>query len=162
MKIFRKNYLDEREKTESRRITSIAYWIAFWGLVISIMVQLFAFEFNFANIAGEFIVLLVCALYVAVRHARRGIDDNSFIKYSIKTYLIISLAISFLINIPAFLIWYVRHEMLLSDSLLYFAIGIAVSFVLAFGLTVTFGSLTKKRRKKLDEKYSNDDIENPE
>ncbi len=85
-----KNNLDEMQEQELLKIEHNGCWLAFWGLLIAMVVQSFAFgNMDFKTLAGEWIVFMVLALYLAFACARRGIWDRK-LAMNTKTNLIIS------------------------------------------------------------------------
>ena len=84
----RKNNLDERQEQMLLQVEHRGCWLAFWGLLIALTVQ-FVMGSDFANMAGEWIVFMVLAVYLGVACARRGIWDRKF-KPDTKTNLAFS------------------------------------------------------------------------
>jgi small neutral amino acid transporter SnatA (MarC family) len=91
MKLFHK-LLDERQEQETMRIERGAFYVIFFALAISILVQLMVFNLDITHIAGEIIVLFMGAAWALAGYIRRGIWDN-FTKPGIKSYLIYSTAV---------------------------------------------------------------------
>jgi len=163
MKVFRK-YKDEREKNEITRISSIAFWITFWGLLSSIVIKLFIFDLDLIYTATEFIILIVCTIYIVVASYYRGIWDSKT-NPGMKTYLLTSLLITLLVSIPISLIYYIRYVgygITIIDSLRFFAIGFITTLIpMIFAISI-FGTLIKRRQRKLADKYADDDTSQEE
>ena len=86
----RKNNLDEMQEQELLKIEHNGCWLAFWGLLIAMVVQSFAFgNMDFRTLAGEWIVFMLLALYLAVACVRKGIWDRK-LAMNTKTNLITS------------------------------------------------------------------------
>ena len=83
------NHLDEHQEQELLRIEHNGCWLAFWGLLIAIMAQQLIFGLSFARVAGEWIVFMGLAVYIAIASSRRGIWDRA-LKMDLKTNLIVS------------------------------------------------------------------------
>jgi hypothetical protein len=154
MKLFKKNR-DERQEAEERRINSVAFWIAYWGLVAVIIVQLFVFELDITHIAGEFIILCAAGIYMTIAGYRRGIWD-SFTKPGMKSYFAYSFAAVFVLNLPIPLVRYFRYHATVPSCLYSFARNFIILFPLAFAAAAILGALTKRKQKKLAEKYVDD------
>ena len=86
-----KNNLDEMQEQELLKIEHNGCWLAFWLLLISLIVQSIAFgAAQYKIIAGEWIVFIVLALYLAFACLRNGIWDRR-LKADPKTNFLISL-----------------------------------------------------------------------
>jgi len=155
MNIFRKDK-DEREKNEIMRMSSIAFWIAFWGLLVSIVVKLFILDFDLIYAATEFIILILCTIYIVIACYYRGIWDNKT-NPGMKTYLLASLLMTLLVTVPLSLFYIFRYGVTLLDSLRFFLLSFTATFTPMLFVLVVFGTLIKRRQKKLIEKYADDD-----
>ncbi|WP_019849290.1 DUF6773 family protein [Desulfitobacterium sp. PCE1] len=154
MKFFRKN-MDERREFEVTPIANVTVYVAVFGLVAAIIVQLFVLDLNFAYIAGEFIILLVCVIYSLIGHYRRGIWDF-YTKPGMKAYFAYSfVGVSILMGIPILLLYF-KNQASMLDSLWIFARNFIVAFPLVFGLLALLGTFTKKRQRKLAENQYGD------
>ena len=154
MNIFRKAK-DEREKFEIMRISSIAFWITLWGLLISIIIKFFILDLDLVNVATEFIILIVCTIYIVIACYYRGIWDNKT-NPGLKTYLLFGFLIAFVTSILISLIYFIRYETVL-ESLRLFGIGFIVIFVSVSLSLALVGTFIRKRQKKLADKYADDD-----
>ena len=86
----RKSNLDEMQEQALLHVEHNGCWIAFWGLLAAMAIQIIAFQDNdFRMLAGEWIVFMVLAVYLAVGCVRRGIWDRH-IPMNTKTNLIVS------------------------------------------------------------------------
>ena len=86
-----KNNLDEMQEQELLKIEHNGCWLAFWGLLAAIVVQLFVFGAeNFRYLAGEWVVFMALAVYLGEACLRNGIWDRR-LKADRKTNLTISL-----------------------------------------------------------------------
>ena len=83
-----KNNLDEMQEQELLKIEHNGCWLAFWGLLFAMIIQSFALgNMDFKTLAGEWIVFMVLALYLAFACVRRGIWDRK-LAMNAKTNLI--------------------------------------------------------------------------
>ena len=86
-----RNNLDEMQEQELLKIEHNGCWLAFWLLLGAMIVQSIVFRgMSFQTLAGEWIVFMILALYLAFACARKGIWDRK-IPMSNKANLIISL-----------------------------------------------------------------------
>ena len=86
----KKNNLDERQEQIMLQIEHVGCWIAYWGLLISILVQEIVYHGDFRYVLGEWIVFLVLCVYVLAGCIRNGLWDRH-IKPGLKNNAIASL-----------------------------------------------------------------------
>jgi len=85
-----KNNLDEMQEQELLKIEHNGCWLVFWGLLAAMAIQSLAFgTMDFKTIAGEWIVFMVLAVYLAIACVRKGIWDRR-LQMNNKTNLIVS------------------------------------------------------------------------
>ena len=73
----KKSNLDERQEQILLRIEHNGFWLAFWLLIIAMVVQNIASGSDFRLFAGECAILLIISLYVAIECIRNGIWDRT-------------------------------------------------------------------------------------
>lgn len=71
-----KNRLDEMQEQKLLQIEHNGCWLAFWGLLIALVVQIFVYGRDFERIAGEWAVFMCLAVYIAASCFRNGIWDR--------------------------------------------------------------------------------------
>ncbi|MCR4725199.1 MAG: hypothetical protein K5772_07170 [Clostridia bacterium] len=86
----KENNLDERQEQIMLNIEHVGCWIAYWGLLISILVQEIVYRGDFRYVLGEWIVFLVLCVYVLAGCIRNGLWDRH-IKPTMKNNVIASL-----------------------------------------------------------------------
>ena len=86
----KKNMLDERQEQIMLQIEHVGCWIAYWGLLISILVQEIVYHGDFRYVLGEWIVFLALCVYVLAGCIRNGLWDRH-IKPTMKNNAIASL-----------------------------------------------------------------------
>ena len=72
----KKNNLDERQEQIMLQIEHTGCWIAYWGLLISILVQEIAYRGDFHYVVGEWIVFMILCVYVLAGCIRNGLWDR--------------------------------------------------------------------------------------
>ena len=72
----RKNRLDEMQEQKLLQIEHNGCWLAFWGLLIALFVQIFLYGRDFERIAGEWTVFMCLAVYIVVSCLKNGIWDR--------------------------------------------------------------------------------------
>ena len=155
MKRFRKA-VDEREELEVRRIESHAYYVFLLGLGIAIIVQSFVSGVSFEHVVGEFIVLLAGVGWAMVGYYRKGIWDYKT-KLGIKTYVGTGFITALVYLIISTFARYFRSETDLLACLKYAAINSILVFSTVFLFMALYGTVTKRRRKKLEQKFEDAD-----
>ena len=87
----KKSNLDERQEQALLKIEHNGCWLAFWGLLIAMAVQLVINRFgDFKILAGEWFVFMAMCLYISWDCMRNGIWDRK-LKPNAKTNLLASL-----------------------------------------------------------------------
>jgi hypothetical protein len=148
MTINRKNRLDEMQDQKLLKLEEAGFWILFWALSLSILVQLLAGG-SFRQIAGELIVLAIGSIWLAVTTLKNGL----WTRESTPTRKGNALASI----IPAVLIGAVRVYKLIQrgwvqPKSLLIALGISAAvYVLCFGILEFFRAAYSKRRSALDD-----------
>ena len=86
-----KNKLDEMQEQKLLHIEHNGCWFAFWALIVAMFVQMAVFGIeNVREIAGEWIVFMMLALYLAFSCMKNGIWDRK-LEPNLKTNAVISL-----------------------------------------------------------------------
>lgn len=78
-KWYDKQQLDERQEQTLLKIEHRGCWFAFWALLASIFIQSFLYgPADFEQIAGEWIVFMMLALYLIFACMKQGIWDRKY------------------------------------------------------------------------------------
>ncbi|MBR0040755.1 MAG: hypothetical protein IJP64_05190 [Oscillospiraceae bacterium] len=86
-----KNNLDEMQEAKLLQIEHNGCWLAFWGLLAAIVVELFVFGVeNMRYFIGEWVVFMALCVYLGEACLRNGIWDRR-LKADRKTNAIVSL-----------------------------------------------------------------------
>ena len=155
MKLFRK-VLDERQEQEIMRVERTAFWVIFFSLWISVLIQLIVFDFDITHIAGELAVGLIGAIWILIGNFRHGTFDY-FTKPGVKAYILYSsiASVTYALLLP--LRNYIQYGIYFWDSVFRTFAGRFFSFfVFMFVLLSIFGTVSKMRAKKLQKKYEDD------
>lgn len=153
----KKNVVDERERMEMYKVEHYMFWFAFWALLVSIFGQLIFMKASFGQIAGEWTVFMLMAVGTVIGEFRGGHYDyisspgwRSYLAYSVG-------------GTAAFVLLILLNGMLRGyyDSIGDMALAVSVSggimFVLLYVSLSIGGALVKKRRKKLEEEFDDED-----
>ena len=143
----KKNNLDEMQEQELLKIEHNGCWLAFWGLLAVMAIQM-VMGVPGTQMLGEWIVFMVLALYLVIACLRKGIWDRH-LKANRKTNLIVSL----LAGAAAGILITVSNPYLSEplDYVLVAGISGGFTFVLCFIFLSLSMKLYKKRREKLEQ-----------
>lgn len=152
--------LDERQTLEFLRSRKTALWIAYVMLLLSIVIQSWILGLSISYYAGELIIFMVVGIYIIISDIRRGEwSDVSHMQPGIRSYLFWAAGSSVAFSVLYGIIMYMRYQEAEGMKVLLPSVGIFFIsiFLLSFGMLALVGTLTKKRRKKLDESSWNDE-----
>ena len=144
--------VDERQEKELLKVERVGFWGMYWMLFASIMIQEFFMQKGKEEIGAELIVFFAGSAIVVVGCARKGLWSYQSRKVpGVKAYLLYSLCASILggllFGVSSGLRWK-------QASVLGVIAGIACYvgslFVITFISFVIFGTIAKKREKKLE------------
>ena len=140
-----KNNLDEMQEQELLKIEHNGCWLAFWLLLFSMIVQSIAFGgISFKTLAGEWIVFMILALYLAFACARKGIWDRR-IPMNNKANMIVSLIAAAVLGlINAVMIF--RHYQKPVGTLIATALTVVITFIICFATLTLMMKHTEKRK----------------
>ena len=143
----KKNNLDEMQEQKMLKIEHNGFWIAFWGLVVVMILQALAGGY-LDHIMGEAVVLGIVSIYLLVDCLKNGIWDRH-LKPNWKTNLLCSLATGLFMGIFN---WFRfgRHASTLTGQLMPSLISGIFVFLLTLSLLALCSYLYKKRRSTLD------------
>lgn len=146
MKIIKKG-LDELQKQILLGIESRGFWIAFWGSLILLIVQMI-FANNIISVISSWLLFMVLAIYEAVSCLKAGIWNNS-LYISKKRNAFISSIIAICMGVFQFILVSQRGESTYKTIIVLVPV-IAVTFFLCFSAIIIIAKAVKKRRDKLD------------
>lgn len=145
MKIIKKG-LDELQKQILSRIESRGFWIAFWGSLILLIVQMI-FANNIISVISSWLLFMVLAIYEAVSCLKAGIWNSSL--YISKKNTFISSVIAICMGVFQFILVSQRGESTYKTIIALVSV-IAVTFFFCFSAIIIIAKAVKKRRDKLD------------
>lgn len=143
-----KNRLDEMQEQKLLKIEHNGCWLAFFGLLIAIFVQMFLYGKDFKSIAGEWCVFMCLAWYIVVSCLKNGIWDRKFSPEP-KTNLKASLIGGLIAGFAFFCINYHEYRMLWG------AVGTGIFYFFVVSITCLAGlaflsHVYRKRTEKLE------------
>lgn len=143
----KKSNLDEMQEQELLKIEHTGCWLAYWGLLAVMVIQM-VLRVPGAQILGEWIIFIVLSLYICIACMRKGIWDRR-LKANRKTNLVISLLAAIAVTILVVLTNPYLSEPL--DYVLTAGITGGFTFALCFVTLSVCVKLYNKRREKLDQ-----------
>ena len=143
----KKSNLDEMQEQEMLKIEHYGCWMAYWGLLAAMVIQM-VMRVPGAQMLGEWIIFAIMSLYICIACMRKGIWDRR-LKAHWKTNLVISLLAAVAVAVLVILSNPYLSEPL--DYVLTAGLAGGFTFVLGFAALSVSLKLYKKRREKLEQ-----------
>ena len=144
----RKSNLDEMQEQKLLHIESKGYWLAFWGLAASMIIQMIIYGPNCKYMTAEWIVFMVIALYMVAGCIKEGIWDRK-LRPSFKDNIFMSLVAGVIMGVVQFVMSYRNYHKPVGSIAAGIFSGLIVMFLCLIGLTIT-ASIYKKRKDSLE------------
>ena len=140
-----KSNLDEMQEAKLLQIEHNGCWLAFWGLLAAMIVELFVFGVeNMRYFIGEWIVFMVLCVYMGEACLRNGIWDRR-LKADRKTNLTVSLVAGAAAGLIFAAISLVRYHSVSGAIVTFVLLFVFVSLCCFIALSLT----AREYRKKL-------------
>ena len=143
----KKSNLDEMQEQELLKIEHYGCWMAYWGLLAAMVIQM-VMRVPGAQMLGEWIIFVIMSLYICIACMRKGIWDRR-LKANWKTNLVISLLAAVAVAVLVILSNPYLSEPL--DYVLTAGLTGGFTFVLCFAALSIGMKLYKKRREKMEQ-----------
>ena len=143
----KKSNLDEMQEQELLKIEHYGCWMAYWGLLAAMVIQM-VMRVPGAQMLGEWIIFVIMSLYICIACMLKGIWDRR-LKANWKTNLVISLLAAVVVAVLVVLSNPYLSEPL--DYVLTAGLTGGFTFVLCFAALSIGMKLYKKRREKLEQ-----------
>lgn len=145
----KKNNLDEMQEQTLLKIEARGMWIAFYGLLLLMLVQVLINGRQLAaSFMGEGILLFVLSVYIVASCLRHGIWDRR-LRPTPKTNTVLSAitgaAVGVVMGVRSYLDW---HAAVGSVAVFIFCAG--MTFVLCYGAMTVCSKLYEKKKTKLE------------
>lgn len=141
--------LDERQEQALLQVEHKGCWIAFWGLLAAMAIQMVMYGFDLKAIAGEWIVFMVLSVYLASACLKEGIWDRHF-KADPKTNLIVSLFAALVFGGVMLIVYRLRFFADMKIALICAAVSASMVFVLCFAALSIAARSYKKKIQELE------------
>ena len=143
--------LDEMQEQKLLSIEHNGFWLAFWGLLAALAVQMIIGGENVVyNLAGEWIVFMCLCVYMVGACIKNGIWDRK-LKPNLKTNIIVSVIAGVVSGVLSFAISYRNYGDLVS-AIWTGAFVFVFTFALGLAALAVSTSLYKKKVKALEAK----------
>lgn len=153
------NKLDEMQEQKLLQVEHVGVWLAFWGLLLVILVQL-VWGSGLLELAGEWCVFMVLSIYLVVGCMKNGIWDRK-IPANRKANLWTSLIAAILVGIVTAAVFLVRfHDP--ERRIFVVVIGVLAAMALTFAATFALLSLFLRIFRRRVVKLENTDPAEPE
>ena len=149
----RKSKLDEQQERKLLEIESRGCWLAFWGLLLALIVESVVIK-DLRAIIGEWVLFMGLVLYLAISCMRAGIWDRRA-DMSRRTCLLFSLAAGICAGLFLFAFTFARYQKPIG-SLCAGAIGVVFTIALTYLILRLTARATKKRQDELNAEPDDD------
>ena len=148
MKNNRMDKLDEMQNQKLLKLEEYGFWIMFWALVASIVVQIFTGA-GIKEIIGEIVVLLIGSIYLSITALRSGLwtRTSTPTRKGNAITSIIPAVILGMINV----IRLIQKSGITINILLIVAAIMIGAYAACFGILELFRASYNKRRSELDD-----------
>lgn len=151
----RKNQLDEMQEQKLLKIESRGYWLAFWGLGLSLLIQqiIYGPGEGMQYMAGEWIVFMAIAIYLSVACMKAGIWDRK-LQPTFKDNLLMSIGGGLIGGIVMFFASYFKYHKAIGSLAAAIFIFLLIGGICMVMLSISAASYKKKveeMEKELDE-----------
>lgn len=153
MKKIRK-VVDERQELEMLKVEHFGFWIMFWLLFVSIIIQT-GMGASFKQFGVEWGVFMIGCICTSISHLRKGSWDY-YTKPCIKTYLLYSIVSTIIAGVLFGIIKYATIDYFrnnIQDLMISIGIFCVAIFALVFIAMYLTGQYTIKKQKQLEKKY---------
>ncbi|MEN6391217.1 MAG: DUF6773 family protein [Syntrophomonas sp.] len=158
MKLFKK-VVDERQELELLKIEHYGFWILFWGLCISTIVQVIVMDAPFKQVAAEFSILMVGSIGILVGCVMKGQWDY-YTMPNTKTYILTGGIGATIFCLIFAIAKYAKSEYYhnnVNELFVTTMVNFALLFASIFITTAIVGKLVEKKREKLAREYGDKD-----
>lgn len=151
---------DERMVAQSRQINSEGCIILLYGLLVSIIIQIYIMHAQFIQIAGEFIILMAGSIYIVVRSLFMGTDLFSGRKSSQRLIFFQAFVCAVAVSAIQAVSQWAFMQQAPHDILISLGIGFVCAFLSSLAAFELLYFFNKKRQQQLDAKLEQEQDDN--
>jgi len=154
-----KKVVDERQEQELLKIEHIVFWIAFWALFVSYIVQAVFMDVPFQQYLPELVIFLICCVGILIGCVKKG-QWGFFTRPTPKTYVISSAVGSVVFGLIYGIGMYTQYDAWhdqIGLLILTAAILTVFMFAVMYAVSAWVGRMVKNKQKKLADQYSDDE-----
>lgn len=155
-----KKIVDERQEAELQKIEHYGFWIMFWALFAAIWYQIIFVENGIYMMWGEMIALLLGSGAIIAGCLKKGLWNYGS-DPSLKNYMFYSIIFTVLYGVLFAIEKYRKYDYFkdnMKELLISTGIYSVFIFVLLFTILFICGTFVRKRRKKLEDEFKDDDM----
>lgn len=152
-----KNNLDEMQEKKLLQIEHNAFWIAFWGLLAAVYIQIAIGNSGIESLGGEIVMILVLSVYLVVSCVKNGIWDRK-LKPNFKTNIVLSVITGLVVGVFWFFLTYHKYHKIvgsLATGVFMFALICVLTILVLSVMTAAY----QQRKKKLEDESDDENEE---
>lgn len=155
--MMKKNNLDEMQELKLLKIEHRACWLAYWGLLATIILQMLLGHNDFEHLMGEYIVFFALCIYLGIDCIKNGIWDRR-LKPNFKTNLLLSVFSGAVSGLIYFAISYRNYHNLVGSiaTFLFMLLFVTISCLVLLTLTA---KTYQKHKHKMEQDADTDENE---
>lgn len=155
-----KKIVDERQEKDLLKAEHYGFWVMFWGLCAVIMYQILFVDNGITKVLGETAVLLVGGIVVLIVCIKKGAWCYSS-EPTLKNYLFYDVIFTVVYG-AIYAVEKYMHSNYFKENIKMLVISTGIysvfTFVLLFAVLFICGTFVKRRRKKLEDEFEDDDM----
>ena len=148
--------LDERQEQVLLKLEHNCCWIAYWGLLISMLLQVILYGFDPTRLAGEWCVFMALCIYLLYACLKNGIWARR-LKPNAKNNILVSAITAVAFGAVTAMGICSRFEAEALDFVIAFGGTAVVTFALCFAALSITARVYKKKQAKLEAEESDDE-----
>ncbi len=145
----KKNNLDEMQELKLLKIEHRGCWLAYWGLLATIILQMLLGHNSFQNLMGEYLVFFALCIYLVIDCIRNGIWDRR-LKPNFKTNFLLSGFAGTVSGLIYFIISYRNYHNLFGSiaTFLFMLLFVSISCLVLLTLTAKMYQTHKNKMEQ--------------
>ena len=151
-----KNRLDEMQEQKLLHIEHNGCWFAFWALLVAMFVQMAISGIgNYKQIAGEWVVFMMLALYLAIASIKNGVWDRK-LEPNLKNNVLVSLISAVGFAVIFAIVNYINFNSV-EGAFFTFVIMVMILFVAIYLALMVSTLIYQKRVRDMEKAFKEDE-----